>query len=266
MSKLSKAFKAFGLILKKPHLLNLINDSEEAMQEYVEKKYGLPEGLKTVSIEQFISREEEIEPYGFLEGSSLPTDFALLRSICRQNQVEDYLEIGTWRGESAANVAPLVKNCYTLNLPDDEMRRMGMEEAYIGMHRCFSKQVENIIHLKADSQTFDFTSLNKKFDLIFLDGDHHTESVMNDTRNAFRLLKDDNSMIVWHDTGEGTETTRFSVLAGILDGCPPEHIPHLYRVSNSLCAIFTKKELKAEIVKPNSVPELSFKVKITVCK
>jgi predicted O-methyltransferase YrrM len=266
MSKISKAFKAFGLILKKPYLLNLLIDSEDEKQSYVAQKYGLPQGLPTVDISEFIDETEEVFPYSFLEGSSLPTDFALLRSICRKNHAEDYLEIGTWRGESVANVAPFVRNCFSLNLPDETMRQMGLDEEYINMHRFFSKDIPNITHLQADSQTFDFSSLNKKFDVIFLDGDHHTESIAKDTQNAFLLLKDDNSVIVWHDYGLGTETTRFNVLAGILDGCPKENIRHLYRVSNTLCAIYTRKELKASYVKINSKPELSFEIKLKIRK
>jgi predicted O-methyltransferase YrrM len=266
MSKISKAFKAFGLILKKPFLLNLLIDSEDEKQDYVAQKYGLPEGLPTADISEFIDESEEILPYSFLEGSSLPTDFALLRSICRKNHAEDYLEIGTWRGESVANIAPFVKNCFSLNLPDEMMRLMGMDEDYIGMHRYFSKDIPNITHLQADSQTFIFASLNKKFDVIFLDGDHHTESIAKDTQNAFRLLKDDNSVIVWHDYGLGTETTRFNVLAGILDGCPKENIKHLYRVSHTLCAIYTRKEFKASYVKPNSKPGVSFEVGLKLKK
>ncbi len=264
MGKISKALKAFGLILKKPYLLNLIIDSEDEKQSYVARTYNMPQGLPTVDISEFIDETEDIMPYSFLEGSSLPTDFALLRSICRQHPAEDYLEIGTWRGESVANVAPLVKNCFSVNLPDKTMRRMGLDEDYISMHRYFSKDIPNITHLQADSQTFDFASLNRKFDLIFLDGDHHTESIVRDTQNAFQLLKDDNSVIVWHDYGTGTETTRFNVLAGILDGCPPENIKHLYRVSHSLCAIYTKKHLKTSHVIPNTKPRVSFEVSLKI--
>ena len=264
MSKLNKAWKAFRLILKKPHLLNLINESEEAQQHYVSQKYSLPNGLKTVNIADFISTEEEIAPYSFLEGSSLPTDFALLKSLCRSTQAKDYLEIGTWRGESVANVAPLVQQCYSLNLPDDTMRASGMDEAYIGMHRFFSKDIPNVTHIQADSQSFDFSSLKKKFDVIFIDGDHHTSSIINDTKNAFLLLKDENSVIVWHDYGLGTETTRFNVLAGILDGCPASAIPHLYRVSHTLCAIYTQKEIKSRSIKPNSTPSYFFNVNLNV--
>ncbi len=180
--------------------------------------------------------------------------------------MEDYLEIGTWRGESVANVAPLVKNAVSINLPDESMRMMKMEEDYINMHRFFSKKMPNISHLEADSQTFDFNSLQQKFDLIFIDGDHHTKSIINDTKNAFRLLKDENSVIVWHDYGLGTETTRFNVLAGILDGCPSEHIKHLYRVSHSLCAIFTLQEITSNFIKPNTKPNACFEVDLKIKK
>jgi len=262
MNKISKAFRALGLIIRKPYLLNLIIDDERVKQKFVARKYKLPDGLPTVDITDFVPAEEEIFPYSFLEGSSLPTDFALLRAICRINKVEDYLEIGTWRGESVANVAPLVKNCFSINLSDEDMRKTGLDEAYIGMHRFFSKDLPNVTHIQANSMTFDFASLNKKFDLIFLDGDHHAEAVASDTKNAFRLLKDENSVIVWHDYGMTTETPRFSVLSGILDGCPDDCIKHLYHVSNTLCAIYSRKELISGFVSPNTKPKNQFAVKI----
>ncbi len=264
MNKISKALKALGLIARRPYLLNLINDDEQVKQKYVANKYNLPHGLPTVSISEFITDGEDICPYSFLEGSSLLTDFALLKGLCRINHVEDYLEIGTWRGESVANVAPLVKNCFSLNLSDEEMRKSGLDEAYIGMHRFFSKKLPNVTHLQANSLTFDFTSLHKKFDLIFLDGDHHTETVISDTRNAFKLLKDEHSVIVWHDYGLSTETPRFNVLAGILDGCGKDDIKNLYHVSNSLCAIYTRKKLKSEFVSQNAPPACQFSVKLQI--
>jgi len=72
--------------------------------------------------------------------------------------------------------------------------------------------------------------------LIFIDGDHHSESIASDTANAFKLLKDENSVIVWHDYGIGTETVRWNVLAGILEGCPADKRNKLYHASNTICA------------------------------
>jgi predicted O-methyltransferase YrrM len=266
MSKISKAIKASGSIIRKPYLLNLINESDEEKKEYVKKKYGLSDGLPTVDFSEFVENCIEIDPYSYLDGTSLPTDFALLKGICKKNKVEDYLEIGTWRGESAANVAPLVKNCFSLNISDEEMRAGGAPEEYVNMHRFFSKDIPSITHIQANSQTFDFSSLNKKFDLIFIDGDHHADSIASDTKNAFSLLKNENSVIVWHDYGTGTETTRFNVLAGILDGCPEEKRKYLYHVSNTLCAIFTNNNLKSSMVSPNSEPQNYFSVTIKTHK
>lgn len=266
MSKTSRAFKALGTILRKPFLLNLITDSEEEKKAYVTKKYEMPHGLPTVDISLFIESKEEITPYSYLDGTSIPTDFALLKGICRKNNVEDYLEIGTWRGESVANVSSLVKNCYSLNLPDNDLRSSGFDEDYINMQRFFSKNLPNVTHLQADSQTFDFSLLNKKFDLIFIDGDHHTEVIASDTRNAFSLLKNDNSIIVWHDYGTGTETPRFNVLAGILDGCPQEKRKNLYHVSNTLCAVYISKEVISSFVLPNKKPDKFFSVSLNIHK
>lgn len=266
MSKISQAFKALGTILRKPYLLNLITDSEEEKKAYVTKKYEMPHGLPTVDISLFIESKEEIKPYSYLDGTSIPTDFALLKGICRKNNVEDYLEIGTWRGESVANVSSLVKNCYSLNLSDNDLRSSGFDEDYINMHRFFSKNLPNVTHLQADSQTFDFSSLNKKFDLIFIDGDHHTEAIASDTRNAFSLLKNDNSIIVWHDYGTGTETPRYNVLAGILDGCPQDKRKNLYHVSNTLCAVYINKEVISSFVRPNKKTDKFFSVSLNIHK
>ena len=68
----------------------------------------------------------------------------------------------------------------------------------------------------------DFEALNKKFDLIFIDGDHHYEMVRNDTAKVFQSLFHSGSTVVWHDYAFNPEKIRFEVLAGILDGCPTE--------------------------------------------
>ncbi|HNW98883.1 MAG TPA: class I SAM-dependent methyltransferase [Bacteroidales bacterium] len=261
MSKLSKALKAFSLIFSKPYLLNAILDDEEVKKNYVFSKYNLPNGLPKVDItELFPDFEDTILPYSFLDGSSLPTDFALLRGFAKKIHCKDYFEIGTWRGESVAVISPLAESCTTLNLPDDEMRKLKLSEDYINMHRFFSKDLKNVTHIQANSLTYDFSQLNKKFDLIFIDGDHHSESIKSDTMNAFKLLKDEKSIIVWHDYGLGTETVRWNTLAGILDGCPAECRNKIYHASNTLCAFYTNEKLKTSVLKPNEKPGKYFSV------
>lgn len=267
MKKIKKLIKAILLIVKNPALLNIVLDDADVNKQQVIEKYNLPDGLKTIDITDLLPNfNETIEPYSSLDGGSTPLDLALLKGLAKGKTDCMYFEIGTWRGESAAIVASAAKHCVTLNLPDEEMLKMGLNKNYVELHRYFSKDLMNVTHIQANSQTFDYGSLNQKFDLIFIDGDHHYESVKNDTANAFTLLKDDDSVIVWHDYGNNPTDIRWDVLRGILDGTPPEKRSCLFRVSNTLCAIYTTQPLKAEYIDPFSTPSKFFSITLKSLK
>jgi len=270
MKKIGKALKGLWQIVKNPWLLNHVLDEELYWRKKLVKRHGFENGLPVIDIEElFPSFEESVIPYAFLDGSSLPTDLALLRALARKYQAESYLEIGTWRGESVANVAPLVKEAVTLNLPDDEMRAMGMSEDYINLHRYFSKDLPNVTHIQANSFAFDFGSLGRTFDLIFVDGDHHYEAVFSDSAKVLKALKPEAGIIVWHDYARNPEQVRWSVLAGILDGLPAEMHKHLYHVSNTMCAVYLPKldpAIAPKPLKPNEKPGRYFGVKLRVVK
>ncbi len=263
MNKVNKLIKALTLIIRQPALLNKVLDDTDVNQKQVIESYNLPNGLKTIDITHLLPDfNETVEPYCSLDGGSTPFDLALLKGLAKSKTDCMYFEIGTWRGESAANVAGAAKHCVSLNLPDQEMLAMGLDKKYVEAHRFFSKGLKNVTHIQANSQTFDYNSLNQKFDLIFIDGDHHYESVKNDTANAFKLLKDSNSIIVWHDYGNNPSDIRWDVLRGILDGTPPEKQSSLFRVSNTLCAIYTNQSLKANYPASNSNPDKYFTINI----
>jgi predicted O-methyltransferase YrrM len=109
---------------------------------------------------------------------------------------------------------------------------------------------------------FDFQSLNKKYDLIFIDGDHHYDYVKNDTQKIFQHLIHDNSIIVWHDYARNPECFRSEVLAGILDGTPREYRKYLYHVSNTMCSIFIKSKFPTKELDAPEIPHKTFRVKI----
>lgn len=265
MNKIKKFIKAIVLILKKPALLNKVLDDDDINKEEVIEKYNLPHGLKSVHISDLLPDfHETIEPFCYLDGGSTPIDLGLLKGLAKRKTDCTYFEIGTWRGESAANVASVAKQVVTLNLPDKEMLKMGLDKKYIDLHRFFSNDLQNVKHIQANSQTFDYTSLNQKFDLIFIDGDHHYESVKNDTINAFKILKDKNSIIVWHDYGNNPSDIRWDVLRGILDGAPKEKRGNLYRVSNTLCAIYINSPVNAQYIESFSVPDKFFSISLKV--
>ncbi|MDF2438000.1 MAG: class SAM-dependent methyltransferase [Bacteroidota bacterium] len=263
MNKLNKLFKAISLIIAQPALLNKVLDDQDVNRIQVDKQHGFAKGLPAVDICDLLPGfNETVEPFCYLDGGSTPIDLALLKGLAKRYKDCKYFEIGTWRGESAANVASVSGHCTSLNLPDADMIAMGLSKKYVQLHRFFSNKLPNVTHIQADSLKFDYSSLRKKMDLVFIDGDHHYETVKSDTENAFELLKNDDSVIVWHDYGNTPNDVRWDVLRGILDGTPADKRKKLYRVSNTLCAIYINTPLNSFHQEQFETPSKSFTVNI----
>ena len=262
MKRIKKTIKAIIEIIKNPWLLNNVLADDIVWDNYLRKKYQLS-SLPLVEIDELIPNfSETLECVAFLDGGSLPTDIALLKSLSKKFKNCKYFEIGTWRGESVINVAEISEECYTLNLSEIEMQEKGLSKQYGDLLGFFSKGKNNITHLHGNSLNYDFKAINRKFDLIFIDGDHHYEYVKNDTEKIFKHLMHDNTIVVWHDYAYDPEKIRPEVLAAILDGIPSECRNNLYHVSNTMCAIFTKEEFKTSMLQAPMTPNKKFRIKI----
>ena len=262
LQRLKAISKIIIKLAKYPASIFLILKDETEYKSYLQKKYGKTQ-FPTVDINQFfVDGKAEINHYTFLDGSSLATDLALLKSIAASYPDCEYMEIGTWRGESILNVADTGAKCTSVNLSPEDIIGMGLDEKYAHLHGCLIKDKSRIKTVYANSLTFDFSTLNNKYDVIFVDGDHTYDAVKSDSSTVFELLKDENSMIVWHDYGYNPETPRYSVIAAILDGLPVEAHPHLYHVSNTICAIYSKQKLNASILASPVKPDKVFKIQL----
>ena len=263
MSKISKALRALSLIIRNPWLLNKVLEEDEYWKSEVGKKYSFQDGLPVIRAEElFGDFSETIEPFAFLDGGSLPTDLALLKKLARRFPHCSYFEIGTWRGESVANVASLAEICYTLNLSKNEMKDRGLNQRYIDLLGHYSKNIPNVRQLEGNTLSFDFQALNRKFDLIFIDGDHHNNMVRNDTEKVFQHLVHENSVVVWHDYAYNPETVRYEVLAGILQGCPKSYHKHIFHIANTLCAVYLPGQTGGEHLEIPVKPSGSFRIDI----
>jgi predicted O-methyltransferase YrrM len=262
IQRINTIYRIIKKIIKKPASIFLILKDETEFEENLQKKYGITK-LPTADINQFLSNgKESIDHYTFLDGSSMITDLALLKSIAKSIPSCEYLEIGTWRGESIMNVAENAAHCTSINLSPNDIIALGLDSKYAQLHGCLIINQSNIKTVHANSMDFDFASLNQKFDLIFIDGDHSYEGVKSDTSKVYDLLRDENSIIVWHDYGYNPEVTRHSVMAAILDGLPTEAHQYLYHVSNTICAIYTKRNINTEVQDSPVIPTKVFQINL----
>lgn len=259
MNKINKLYIAFKLLLKQPSLVNLILNSDYNWHLLLSKKHPLKKQLLQVKIEDLIPNfNETLTTFSFLGGGSLPTDIMLLKGLAKQIENCIYFEIGTWRGESVINVSTTAKQCYTLNLSKKEILNLKLPKKYADLHAFFSKKKENIIHLEGNSMDYDFSSLHKKFDLIFIDGNHTYDFVKNDTQKVFKHLMKENTIVVWHDYAYTPEKMRPEVLLGILDGIPKHCKENLYHVSNTMCAIYINKKITTYPFESIKTPDKKF--------
>ncbi len=265
--KIVKLGRTFRAICRHPvaFLEFSLSFGESGLSEYVRRKYGLSQGLPTLDLlDLFPAFDERVAPFAFLEGGSTPIDLALLRALARRYDRCRYFEIGAWRGESVANVAAVANECISLSLSDAEMRSAGWDNRYVDTARVFSRDLKNVIHLGHDSKTFDYTPYLGSCDLVFIDGDHSYDGVRSDTEHAFRLLRNEHSVIVWHDYMRTSEIDlMWGVIAGLLDGAPSAARRHLYHVSNTLCAVYIQGDFRTSAAVVPAIPNKTFDVAIT---
>ena len=261
-AKINKILSFIRIILKKPSLINFVLDSPLVAEERFKKDYPHFTSLPQIDIEQIGDRiPKKIETF-ILDGGSLITDLQLLSALAARKDMDSYFEIGTWRGESVHNVAKYIDDCTTINLSKEEMKSMGLSVEYAEQHAILSSKKPKILHLGANTKTFDFASLNKKFDLIFIDGEHSYEMVLNDTQKVFKHLLHENSIVVWHDYAYSPQNIRYEVFQAILDGVGSQNHSHLYHPKNTMCAVFTKAKLISSAFDTMKFPEILFSVEL----
>ena len=265
-AKIQKLFSVLQNILKKPSLINLINDSNLVFEERFKQKYSNFTTLPQIEIKDLNGGKvvNQVESF-LLDGSSLITDLQLLSTLASRKNTNSYFEIGTWRGESVYNVAKFVADCSTLNLSSAEMKELGWAEKYAAQHGILSKKNPAILHLTGNTKTFDFAGLQKKYDLIFIDGDHVYDMVLSDSKKVFANLVHENSIVVWHDYAYSAQKIRYEVFMAILDAVGKENHQYLYHPKNTMCAVFTKDKLPTtefdEMEFPKKIYELTIEQK-----
>ena len=148
------------------------------------------------------------------DGNVTPEELVVLASFAKKFQPRRIFEIGTFDGRTSlnliANAAPDAE-LYTLDLPKSaitstELRiktgdRKFIDKPSSGSRFVGTSYAPRIHQIYADSAKYDYSALHNSMDLIFVDGAHSYEYVMNDTEKVWPLLKNGKGIILWHDYG-----------------------------------------------------------------
>ncbi len=189
-----------------------------------------------------------------LQGGGIYTsidELAYLALITRNLRPARIFEIGTFRGRTALTFAlnsPPECVVYTLDLPALERtefkRRTNpadteiIEKSLTGIDYQGKPGSEKIRQLFGDSTTYDFSGYYGQMDLVFVDGAHHFEAVVSDTRNALKLVRDE-GWVIWHDFanyGDYNDVTR-----AVIQLLPKEQV---VQIENSQLAVYRKPSRK----------------------
>ena len=146
------------------------------------------------------------------DGNITLLELSVIAALVRQNAPRTIFEIGTFDGRTtlnmAVNAAPEAR-LFTLDLPREQVDstklhvttgdRVFIDKPQSGAHFAGTDAARRITQLYGDSAEFDFSPYFGTIDLIFVDGSHAYEYVLNDTEIALKLLRDGHGVILWHD-------------------------------------------------------------------
>lgn len=151
---------------------------------------------------------EGVNECGF--GHTTEFELKVISNLVHRLQPRRIFEIGTFEGRTTLNMALNAPNAaiVTLDLPGSELGNTQLEIA-VGEARYIDKQQSGerflnhparsrITQVYGDSATFDFSPYHQSMDLVFIDGSHAHDYVLNDTRKALDIIAPGGA-ILWHD-------------------------------------------------------------------
>lgn len=140
-------------------------------------------------------------------------ELSILNSIVKSLDPARILEIGTWDGNTALNLAANIQAdgyVVTLDLPPDSKGDLQLniphmlnnltDRTLVGSQFKNTSFEPKIKQKFGDSATINWNELGGPFDLIFIDGCHAFNYVKSDTENSLRVLREGGSLL-WHDYG-----------------------------------------------------------------
>lgn len=233
------------------------------LQNSMEKKLEIP----ILNLGRFLSSIKaslRVENLTLLRGGSTLLDYAFLKGLILKFNLETFLEIGTWSGESIAVVSEVAKRCYSVSLPDENLK--SSFDDFWGKNnfsRFFSLDKKNIKHFYEDSKTFDFSQIKDTIDLVFIDGDHSYSGVKSDTKRIFEVIDLERTIVVWHDFKTKRDNAILSTVNAVFEALPNNLHHRVYGVDSNICGVYLPDKYKSYFSFENDRDEIySYEVSI----
>lgn len=197
---------------------------------------------RTISLGKFFEENNigggyTLKDMTFIPGGSLVLDYLLLKEIMAKYSLRNYLEIGTYIGESISCMEDVSKKRISITLPPDVPEMLNHFDT-INTGNFANRLVKgDVIQYFADSRKFDFAKVKDRIDLYFIDGDHSYDGVYSDTKKVFAHKKKD-SFVVWHDFKLSDMTIRREVVQAVVDAVGLKQFKNIYCCDNNMCGIY----------------------------
>ena len=138
-------------------------------------------------------------------------DVCVLLTLIKKFKVRKLLEIGTNQGHTTKIITDKFPNLEITTVdPGDKVslseRLSSQKKEYMSQEKigCMVNGYKNVEVIKEDFLEIQF---NKKFDFIFIDGNHSYNHVVEDTKKALTLIEK-NGIITWHDCNHVDDVTK----------------------------------------------------------
>jgi predicted O-methyltransferase YrrM len=201
--------KRFGYLISRKKLGSAVSEHKHS------KGIKNPEKiLPTITIEEATDESEPImSEIVHADGNVSEEELRCISKLVKFYQPETIFEIGTFDGRTTLNMALNAPKAdlITLDLPQEELHSTAfrikkadhgfIKKKVSGSRFIGTEQESRIKQVYADSANYDYSELESKIDLVFIDGAHTYEYVLNDTSNSRKLLRNGKGIIIWHDYG-----------------------------------------------------------------
>lgn len=221
--------------------------------KYIGKEKWMP-GLekRQICLGQFFKDVEDdylLTDLTFRAGGSGVLDYLFLKEIATKYALKNYLEIGTYIGESIACMENVCEKKISITAPPEHPCSMSNYCKLSNMTDFSNRLVgSGVKQYLADSREFDFNIIKENIDLYFIDADHNYDGVYNDTKKVFEH-KNEDSFVVWHDFRWESFLFYEEVVQAVVDAIGLEQFGQVYCCDNNKCGIFVPLKYQGDFEK-----------------